>query len=109
MHWYTEALGHKTEMKWKIGDHIHTPTSTYSFPRTLSHILCYQFQFSFFNICCIETLNSTDTHVIVCQSVEAFPPALFLGSQVQVWQNLPCWTGAPLCGESQSKKWNISA
>lgn len=50
--------------------HIHTPTYSY--------VLCYsQFSFNMFNEFC-------HTHIVVCQSVDSFPPALFLGSQVQI-------------------------
>lgn len=44
------------------------------------------------------------THVVVGQSVDAFPPALLLGSQVQIRQDLPRGAGAPLCVEGRKRK-----
>lgn len=48
------------------------------------------------------------THVVVGKSVDAFPPALLLGGQVQVRQGLPCGAGAPLCVEGSKKDVNQS-
>lgn len=44
------------------------------------------------------------THVIVGQSVDAFPPALLLGSQVQIRQDLPRGARAPLCVEGRKRE-----
>lgn len=42
------------------------------------------------------------------QSVDAFPPALLLGSQVQIGQNLTRRARAPLCDEGGEKVHQLS-
>lgn len=56
----------------------------------------------------LKVLFSLLSHVVVGQSVDAFPPALLLRGQVQVRQDLPRRARAPLCFEGRKKDVNQS-
>lgn len=71
--------------------HNHTPSHLFAHPPPLSVSLS-------------SLKRPVVTHVVVGQSVDAFPPALLLGSQVQIRQDLPRGAWAPLCVEGRKRE-----